>query len=372
MKKLIAMLSVMTVLFLTGCTLKKDEETNDLSSTLGEQQQIVEDVNGEQGENNEGTVDKEDQIKMLLVSGSGWNPVSAYDLVNNKESDLFEVYGSGIHYGGTLDFKEDGTFTKTIGVYAENYMGEYEIDTNKNAIYFTFETGMKKEGSYQYENGEIVSVDIVEDFGDWKYRVTLNKKVNTEVILDAERLIPLEGFDINKLRELIGTENLDFDKEYVIGYTELGKDKVNYEVRYLKVPSSDGTDEYIVLKRDLAKMELCLYSEHVDYTEKIVIFEEDEVLATATYNAHGDTSQNIYLYDCRLNPLLNNTYEKYLNYEHHYGVDIINDKLIIYRNDYNTNEKVTYEVDVNKNTWTYNLIEKSRDVVGFRMGAGRT
>lgn len=177
MKKLILILSLMSVSFLTGCNFNKSEQKNNLSSTLGEQQQIVENINEEQKQI-EGTVNEEDKIKNLLVSGSGWKPISAYDITNNKESDLFEVYGSGIRYGGTLDFKEDGTFTKTIGVYAENYMGEYEIDADKNLIYFTFETGMKMEGSYQYIDGEVTSVDIIEGFGSdiQQYRVTLNKK----------------------------------------------------------------------------------------------------------------------------------------------------------------------------------------------------
>lgn len=380
MKKLIAMLSIMTVLFLTGCNFKKNEQTNELSSNFGEQQQIVEDVNGEQRENNE------EQIKTLLVNGSGWNPVSAYDLTNNKESDLFEVYGSGIHYGGTLDFKEDGTFTKTIGVYAENYMGEYEIDTNKNAIYFTFETGMKMEGSYQYENGEIVSVDIVEGSDDWKYRVTLNKKMNTEVILDAERLITLEDFDINKLRELIDTENLDFDKEYVIGYAELGKTPVNYKVMYKKTSSYLGLEEYIILKNDLTELELCFSAERSDYIEKIFMINEENILVLATYNAHGDSSQNIYMYDYKLNPLKNSEGREHdlhyddwvvaLGYEHQYGFDIINDKIIVYRNDYNTNEKVTYQVDIEEDTeiekYYYSVNEKARTTEGFHMGAGRT
>ena len=122
MKKFIAIFSVISVLFLAGCNLNKNEQTNNLSSNLSEQQQIVEDVDTEK-EKNEVIVNEEEQIKTLLVNGSGWNPVSAYDLSNNRESELTEVYGSGIRYGGTLDFKEDGTFTKTIGVYAENYMG---------------------------------------------------------------------------------------------------------------------------------------------------------------------------------------------------------------------------------------------------------
>lgn len=185
MKKIVVAISIMTVLFLTGCDFNKNEQTDNLSQNLNENenQQVVEDINLKQ-DNNEKDTSENDKIKELLVNGSGWTPVSAYDLTNNRESDLFEVYGSGIRYGGTLDFKEDGTFTKTIGVYAENYMGEYDIDVEKNKIYFTFETGMKMEGSYQYENEEITSVDIVEGADDWKYRVTLNKKTNAEAILN--------------------------------------------------------------------------------------------------------------------------------------------------------------------------------------------
>lgn len=165
MKKIL-LISLMLVLFLVGCNSNENLENNNILDNSVEQNQ----------EQIQETINENEKIKSLLVNGSGWNPVSAYDLINNKESDLFEVYGSGIHYGGTLDFKEDGTFTKTIGVYAENYMGEYEIDVDKNVIYFTFETGMKMEGSYQYVDGEITSVYIIEGSNDWKYRVTLIKK----------------------------------------------------------------------------------------------------------------------------------------------------------------------------------------------------
>ena len=85
----------MLVLFLVGCNSNENLENNNILDNSVEQNQ----------EQIQGTINENEKIKSLLVNGSGWNPVSAYDLINNKESDLFEVYGSGIHYGGTLDFK---------------------------------------------------------------------------------------------------------------------------------------------------------------------------------------------------------------------------------------------------------------------------
>ena len=186
----------------------------------------------------------------------------------------------------------------------------------------------------------------------------------------------LETFDINKLRGLVDTENLDFDKEYVIGYTELGKNPIKYKVMYTKTSSYLGLEEFVILKNDLTELKLCFNAERSDYIEKILILNEGEILAVATYNAVGDTGQFIYMYDYKLNPLKNSDGDEIIGYEHHYGLDIVNDKLVFYSNDYNTNEKVTYQVEIEKDanldTYSYHLIENNRTADEFNAGAGRT
>ena len=167
MKKIIITLSVILALFLVGCNSNEKE----LPVNTDNQQQVVENNNMSQ-ENN---ISEADKIKSLLVSAGGWSPVMAHNITDDDVAELSEIYGSGIQYGGTLEFKEDGTFAKMIGVYGEDYMGKYEVNVDEKKIYFTFESGTKMEGSYNYVDGKIVSVNIIEDNGISKYRVTLNK-----------------------------------------------------------------------------------------------------------------------------------------------------------------------------------------------------
>ena len=79
-------------------------------------------------------------------------------------------------------FEENGTFKKYIGSYAENYKGTYTVDVQTNSIIFTFETGKTMKGSYDYENGKIVSVKIIENYNNNdKYSVTLEPRDDTSV-----------------------------------------------------------------------------------------------------------------------------------------------------------------------------------------------
>lgn len=172
MKKIIITLSVISALFLVGC----NSNENELPVNTDNQQQVVENNNM----NQENNISEADKMKSLLASEEGWSPVIAHNITEDEVAELSEIYGSGIQYGGTLAFKEDGTFAKMIGVYGEDYTGKYEIDTVKKMIYFTFESGAKMEGSYNYVDGKIVSVNIIEDIGTTKYRVTLNKN-NSEM-----------------------------------------------------------------------------------------------------------------------------------------------------------------------------------------------
>lgn len=68
-----------------------------------------------------------------------YRPVKAYN-ASGEEVDIYTVYGTSFRdYGGSLCFKEDGTFTTFIGVYGNvnNESGIYKIlsDTEIQMVY---------------------------------------------------------------------------------------------------------------------------------------------------------------------------------------------------------------------------------------------
>lgn len=331
MKKFIVLLSVMSILLLAGCGVNEKDKNNELSGDISNQhQESVENI----------AFSNEQLIEMVKTYREAKGEYIPEFIVVEEDKDNIVT----IHL---YDVVDDHTATSEY----------YYIDRNSG-----------------------IGKDLLGE------KIDLNKITEQDDNEDDERLITLEGFDINKLRELIETENLVFDKEYVIGYTELGKNPVNYKVMYKKTSSYLGLEEYIILENDLTKLELCFYAERSDYIEKIFMINEENILVLATYNEHGDSSQNIYMYDYKLNPLKNSEgrendlhYDDWvvaLGYEHQYSFDIINDKIIIYRNDYNTNEKVTYQVDIEEDPeiekYYYSVNEKTRTTEGFNVGAGRT
>ncbi len=73
-------------------------------------------------------VTTESKTANITLSAS-YVPAKAFDK-NGSEVGLDSVYGSGLRdYGGSLCFKEDGTFTTFIGVYGNvnNESGTYKI-----------------------------------------------------------------------------------------------------------------------------------------------------------------------------------------------------------------------------------------------------
>ncbi|MBE6735009.1 MAG: hypothetical protein E7563_06695 [Ruminococcaceae bacterium] len=70
---------------------------------------------------------------------ASYRPAKAYN-ASGEEVDIYTVYGTALRdYGGSLCFKEDGTFTTFIGVYGNvnNESGTYKIlsDTEIQMVY---------------------------------------------------------------------------------------------------------------------------------------------------------------------------------------------------------------------------------------------
>lgn len=159
MKKFIlGIVAIVTLFSLVGC--KKNE-----NAPIENNQKVEEDNTQANSEQNDA-----ESIKNLLIAGGQWVPQTAYDVLEKKEVSLSNVYGSGIKYGGGINFFEDGRFEKFIGIDGENQdmfnLGTYSIDISNNQIIYTFNAGNVSNGKYEYENGEITSITIEEIFGD--------------------------------------------------------------------------------------------------------------------------------------------------------------------------------------------------------------
>ena len=202
---------------------------------------------------------------------------------------------------------------------------------------------------------------------------------------ETKQYIHINDFNKEKLYELYDIDSFETDKEYDIAYTTLGSSKVEYDVIYKKEQSNGMFFEYIILRRNLNELKICISAEdNFDYAERIFTIQDSNVLGIATFNEHGDAHQTIRLYDYNLNPLKdvngrkdNLHYDDWaveIGYEHQYGFNIINDDIMIYRNV--GKEKVTYKVEIEKGDgslyeYAYGLSEVSKTTNGFQVDAGR-
>ena len=202
---------------------------------------------------------------------------------------------------------------------------------------------------------------------------------------ENKQYIHINDFNKEKLYELYDIDSFETDKEYDIAYTTLGSSKVEYDVIYKKEQSNGMFFEYIILRRNLNELKICISAEdNFDYAERIFTIQDSNVLGIAMFNEHGDAHQTIRLYDYNLNPLKdvngrkdNLHYDDWaveIGYEHQYGFNIINDDIMIYRNV--GKEKVTYKVEIEKGDgslyeYAYGLSEVSKTTNGFQVDAGR-
>ena len=241
MKRIIITLSIISVLFLAGC--KSNE--NELPLNSGNQQIVSEDKNM----NQDNKLTEADRIKSLLSSEGGWSPVMAHNITDDDVAGLFDIYGSGIHYGWTLEFEEDGTFAKMIGVYGEDYTGKYEIDIENKLIYFVFDSGRKMEGSYSYMDGKIMSVNIIEELADIRYRVTLNKAENEDEIIDVNLSVMDKLSNSEWVKENL-TMNQDCFGEIITANQKLSFEKIEDDLvvvqAYCEEENNLGTQIFLV------------------------------------------------------------------------------------------------------------------------------
>ena len=80
-----------------------------------------------------------ESVQYSITLGDSYVPVKAYDAAG-VEVSVYTVYGTSLRdYGGSLCFKEDGTFTTFIGAYGNinNESGKYMIisDTEIQMVY---------------------------------------------------------------------------------------------------------------------------------------------------------------------------------------------------------------------------------------------
>lgn len=81
------------------------------------------------------------------ITGS-WQAKSGESVASGNTLSLYDIYGTGARYGGTLSLNADGTFYISVGINADNgnNRGEYSVD--QSGIHVTYESG--KTDTYYY------------------------------------------------------------------------------------------------------------------------------------------------------------------------------------------------------------------------------
>ena len=152
-------------------------QTNNLQATINSLQNKIESISNTINSNEENitnlTVEnnnnkEEEKVNIISshnISGD-WIPISATE--NGNEISLQMVFGTGIKYGGYLTLNNDNTYTRFIGIYADenSLMGTYKIIDNK--IIFTNnnnekETAVFENGIIQYDYGNGVIVNFTRE-----------------------------------------------------------------------------------------------------------------------------------------------------------------------------------------------------------------
>jgi outer membrane murein-binding lipoprotein Lpp len=350
MKKILLVISLISVLLLAGCNKNgKTDDVNIPEDTNNQQQEIVENISNNQREG---------------INDSGYS--------NEQLIEMAKQY------------------RKAKGEYIPEFVEITEEKGNivKIHLYDMVEDHVSTSDWYDVDRFSGKGINVLNEDIDLS-PASVQELISSQA--EDKKYISLNNFNIEKLKKTIDVNNFEFDKEYLIGYTKLDNHTIIYSVFYKKTKQTAYYDEeciedYIILKNGQKSLEICLDSEvyEADYIEEISVIDNGNIIALATYNHVGDTSQGIRLYDYNLNLVKAADYEQEkeyydywlhaIAYEHQYGYDIINDKLIFYKNV--GNEKVTYQIDVEKDDdmygYTYHITEISRTNEGLQMGAGRT
>ena len=194
MKKVLLLLSVVSVLFLAGCVNNENVNNNANNNSGDAGQEIntnVESGNTENENVQSGEVEENAESGDVLETQSGeveasfltneflskaeWVPVRAFDSVEEEEVPLNVAYGSAVlQYGvGSLKFTNDGNFFMHIGV--------TEGPESSEGTYVTLENGEVK---LMYKNGDQQIINVTEING--KYVLSFYKAWS-DIVVECEQ-----------------------------------------------------------------------------------------------------------------------------------------------------------------------------------------
>lgn len=153
MRRFILVLSVISILCLTGCSLNKNNSNNISGDIDNQQQEELENDSGEQMEQTEGEDKVDSNFILDILLNTKWQ-IRHLEDVDGNEKELDLHYGKAIHqYGyGSLEFNADGTFVEIYpGVSEGNGYGIYSLDGNE--LVLTYENNYMRKGSIKVYNG---------------------------------------------------------------------------------------------------------------------------------------------------------------------------------------------------------------------------
>lgn len=141
-----------------------DKHDNNIANETNIANKAEEDNNTEYKETNnmqQSTRNTSDEL-MKKVIGE-WKPYRAE--IDGEEVSLRDIYGSAImQYGGSLEIKEDGTYTKFIGAYSiddiDELQGAYKIEDD--SIRLISNSGTQKLLTY-FEKNEVIIIEQLDD-----------------------------------------------------------------------------------------------------------------------------------------------------------------------------------------------------------------
>ena len=224
MKKNMLIISMITLLFLTGCNGNYKFNNEQVNSGGQKEMNTVSDNNK--------NVETE-AIKNSLVKNGQYVIKSAYD--NYTENDFFEYWGTSWRYGGGLTFNENDEFFYSIGIWENDSdrSGKYSIDINENKIIYNFENGRVLEGQYRIENGEVEEIIYIDYREDNPVFVILKKREKLDGIYSSNAT----SSDRHKeyLKFISDDEVEMYFNDYIPGSIDLygafgGKENTNYHL----------------------------------------------------------------------------------------------------------------------------------------------
>ena len=308
----------------------------------------------------------------------------------------------GVNYIGKIYQTSDGLYFTDMAAdgpeewatlykleeYSKEYPGMSQV-TNVLSRFVKYDDTDSSKTVEQYEvNGKTVSK---EEFEAELKRLSTNVKVEKTVghIDWINGLFGYIEFNMTSYKDIVSTpyfpSNIDLDKKYKIGTTQIGRtfvDDSECDLYYYRTVALDTEDkecnvDHLIIENGNSSLDLIINSEvwNDEYSEFITLL-NNNYLATFSNTNTGDTMQFIEVYDSSLNKVDKEEYHRHYNSEtepsNAYKLEATPDYIRYSKGDGNTEEVVRYEMSYNASSRKVESKEISRSKEGYGPIAGRT